>query len=143
MASLNHIGLNVSDLQASRTFYVDIVGMEVIVSDYRTGGEWFDTLTENDGAVIEVVLLSAGETILQLVQYHEGGNTKAVTGHNRVGNLHLSFNVEDVDAKRAELAQRADLRATAVVQLPIDGFKSFYVRDPDGVPVEFLESPTL
>jgi hypothetical protein len=27
------------------------------------------------------------------------------------------------------------------VQLPVDGFKSFYVRDPDGVPVEFLESP--
>ncbi len=143
MTSVNHIGLTVTDLEASRTFYVDVVGMEVAVHGYRTDGEWFDTLTENDGAVIEAVLLSAGETILQLVQYYQGGNSKAVTGHNRAGNLHLSFNVEDADAKRAEVARRPDIRATAVVHLPVDGFKSFYVRDPDGVPVEFLESPKV
>jgi glyoxylase I family protein len=141
MTSLNHVGITVTSLEASRNFYVDLVGMEVVQGGYRTGGEWFDTLTENDGAVIEAVLLSAGDTLLQLVQYHEAGNPEAVTGHNRTGNLHLSFNVEDVVSKHAELAQRPEVRATAVVQLPVEGYKSFYVRDPDGVPVEFLESP--
>jgi catechol 2,3-dioxygenase-like lactoylglutathione lyase family enzyme len=141
LASLNHVGLTVTDLEASRTFYVDIVGMEVVFGGFRTGGEWFDTLTENEGAVIEAVLLSAGQTTLQLVQYHEAGIPEPVSGHNRVGNLHLSFDVEDADAKHAELAHCRDLRATAVVRLPVDGYKSFYVRDPDGVPVEFLESP--
>ncbi len=141
MTSLNHVGLTVTDLEASRSFYVDVVGMEVVLGGFHTGGEWFDTLTGNDGAVIEAALLSAGDTTLQLVQYHEAGNPEAVTGHNRVGNLHLSFNVEDVASKHAELAQRPDVRATAVVQLPVEGYKSFYVRDPDGVPVEFLESP--
>ncbi len=141
MASLNHVGLTVTDLEASQSFYVGVVGMEVVQGGYRTGGEWFDTLTENDGALIEAVLLSAGQMTLQLVQYHEAGNSEAVTGHDRVGNLHLSFNVEGIDAKRAELAQRADLRTTAVVRLPVAGYRSFYVRDPDGVPVEFIESP--
>ncbi len=103
MASLNHVGLTVTDLEASLAFYLDVVGMEVVLGGFRTGGEWFDTLTENDRALIEAVLLSAGQTTLQLVQYFEGGNSEAVTGHNRVGNVHLSFNVEDVDAKHAEL----------------------------------------
>jgi catechol 2,3-dioxygenase-like lactoylglutathione lyase family enzyme len=141
MASLNHVGLTVADLEASRAFYVDVVGMDVVLDGFRTGGGWFDTLTENEGAVIEAMLLSAGPTSLQLVQYHAAGDPEAVTGHSRVGNLHLSFDVENVEAKHAELAQRPELRATAVVQLPVDGYRSFYVRDPDGVPVEFMESP--
>jgi catechol 2,3-dioxygenase-like lactoylglutathione lyase family enzyme len=141
MASLNHVGVTVSDLEASRAFYVNVVGLELVLPGFRTGGEWFDTLTENSGAVVDALLLSAGEMTLQLVQYHEAGNQEAVTGHNRVGNLHLSFDVEDVEAKHAQLKERPELRATAIVQLPVEGHKSFYVRDPDGVPVEFLESP--
>jgi catechol 2,3-dioxygenase-like lactoylglutathione lyase family enzyme len=78
---------------------------------------------------------------LQLVQYHEAGIGEPVTCHSRVGNLHLSFDVDDVEAKHAQLRERPELRATAVVQLPVDGYKSFYVRDPDGVPVGFIESP--
>jgi catechol 2,3-dioxygenase-like lactoylglutathione lyase family enzyme len=141
MASLNHAGITVTDLEASRAFYVDVVGMELVLAGFRTGGEWFDTLTENSGAVIDAALLSVEGMTLQLVQYHEAGIREPVTGHNRVGNLHLSFDVDDVEAKHAQLRERPELRATAVVQLPVDGYKSFYVRDPDGVPVEFMESP--
>lgn len=141
MASLNHVGLTVTDLEASVAFYVDVVGMELVLPGFRTGGQWFDALTENSGAVIEAALLSAGDLSLQLVQYHEAGNPEALTGHNRVGNLHLSFDVEDAQTKHAQLRGRPECRATAVVQLPVEGYMSFYVRDPDGVPVEFLESP--
>jgi len=141
MASLNHVGLTVTDLEASVAFYVDVVGMELVLPGFRAGGQWFDTLTENSGALIEAALLSAGDLSLQLVQYHEAGNPEALTGHNRVGNLHLSFDVEDAQAKHAQLGRRPEYSATAVVELPVEGYKSFYVRDPDGVPVEFLESP--
>jgi catechol 2,3-dioxygenase-like lactoylglutathione lyase family enzyme len=141
MASLNHVGITVTDLEVSQAFYVDVVGMDLVLRGFRTGGEWFDTLTENTGAVIDAALLSAGDMTLQLVQYHEAGNPEAVTGHNRVGNLHLSFDVEDVEVQHAKLAKRPELRATAIVQLPVEGYRSFYVRDPDGVPVEFMESP--
>ena len=141
MASLNHVGLTVTDLDASVAFYVDAVGMELVLPGFRTGGQWFDKLTENNGAVIEAVLLSAGDVRLQLVQYHEAGDSEALTGHNRVGNLHLSFDVEDAQAKQTQMKGRPEYRATAVVELPVEGYRSFYVRDPDGVPVEFLESP--
>lgn len=139
--SLNHVGLTVSDLEASQAFYVDVAGMELVLRGYRTGGAWFDTLTENEGAVIDAALLIAGDLTLQLVQYLEAGEPDAVTGHSRVGNLHLSFDVDDAAAKHAQLKGRPELRATDVVDLPIEGYKSFYVRDPDGVPVEFLETP--
>jgi catechol 2,3-dioxygenase-like lactoylglutathione lyase family enzyme len=78
-ASLNHVGITVSDLEASRAFYVDVVGMTEVVPSFRTGGQWFDILTENSGAVIDAAMLSAGQTTVQLVQYHEGGEPDAVT----------------------------------------------------------------
>lgn len=136
--SVNHVGLTVSDLDASVAFYRDVVGMDVELSGFRSGGEWFDTLTGNAGAVIDVAMLRAGSVVLQLVQYHEGGDPVAVTGHERVGNVHLSVNVDDVETKHASLAAHDP---TPVVDLPFPGARSFYVRDPDGIPVEFIHLP--
>jgi len=104
-----------------------------------SGGDWFDTLTHNRGAVIDVVMLRSPEVVLQLVRYERGGNAGAVVGHNRVGNVHLCINVDDVDAKRAAVVA-AGLDATPVVGLPVPGMRSFYTADPDGVPVEFLQA---
>lgn len=140
---LNHIGLTVGDLDRSVTFYQQIAGMEVDHRGIRTGGEWFDTLTDNSGAVIDAVMMRIGDVVLQLVQYFEAGNPEATTGHNRVGNLHLCFNVDDVDAKLAEVIARGNVTHTPIVELPLPGLRSFYVRDPDGVPVEFLESRSV
>jgi len=139
MTLVNHVGLTVSDLDASVAFYVDIVGMEVMTRT-TSGGAWFDTLTHNSGAVIGVVMLRAPDVVLQLVEYERGGIPDAVTGHNRVGNVHLCINVDDVTAKRLAVVA-AGLEATPIVALPVPGMRSFYSADPDGVPVEFLQAP--
>jgi catechol 2,3-dioxygenase-like lactoylglutathione lyase family enzyme len=137
MSLVNHVGLTVSDLDASLTFYVGIVGMTVETRT-KSGGPWFDTLTGNDGAVLDVVMLRSPDVVLQLVRYERGGNDAAVTGHNHVGNVHLCINVDDVEARRAAIVG-AGLPATPIVDLPAPGMRSFYTADPDGVPVEFLE----
>jgi catechol 2,3-dioxygenase-like lactoylglutathione lyase family enzyme len=134
---INHVGLTVSDMDASVAFYVGVVGMSV---ETRTtsGGPWFDILTGNDGAVIDVSMLRSPGVVVQLVYYERGGNGRSVTGHSRVGNVHLCVNVDDVEAKRAAVVA-AGLEATPIVPLPVPGMRSFYTADPDGVPVEFLQ----
>jgi catechol 2,3-dioxygenase-like lactoylglutathione lyase family enzyme len=136
---LNHVGLTVSDLDASVSFYTGVVGMQIDRRGIRTGGDWFDTLTGNAGAVIDVAMLRSGPLVLQLVQYEAGGNPDVATGHNRIGNLHLCINVDDVDAKHAEIVASGRHRPTPIVELPMPGLRSFYVEDPDGVPVELLQ----
>ena len=135
---VNHVGLTVGDLDASVAFYAGVVGMELLTRT-RSGGDWFDTLTDNRGAVIDVVMLRSPEMVLQLVQYGRGGNDEARTGHNRVGNVHLCINVDDVESKHRALTARYP--TTPIVDLPVPGMRSFYVRDPDGIPVEFLQAP--
>ncbi len=138
MSLVNHVGLTVTDLDASVAFYTGIVGMTEQVRT-TSGGDWFDTLTGNDGAVIGVAMLQSPGVTLQLVQYERGGAGKVATGHNRAGNVHLCINVDDVDATRASVVA-AGLAATPIVALPVPGMRSFYTADPDGVPVEFLHA---
>jgi catechol 2,3-dioxygenase-like lactoylglutathione lyase family enzyme len=139
MRVVNHVGLTVTNLERSIAFYRDVVGLDVQVEHFRTGGEWFDTLTENSGAVIDGAMLGDESFTLQLLQYEEGGEPAAVTGHNRVGNLHLSINVADAVAKREEVLAAGAHHPTPLVELPVPGACSFYVHDPDGVPVEFIQ----
>jgi catechol 2,3-dioxygenase-like lactoylglutathione lyase family enzyme len=138
--AVNHVGLTVSDLGASVAFYRDVVGMTMDdPSTRRVGGPWFDTLTWNQGADIEVAHLSLGSVQLQLVQYHAGGGGRSETGHNRVGDVHLCITVDDVEERHERIVASGAHRPTDVVDIMDTGIRSFYVEDPDGIPVEFLQ----
>jgi catechol 2,3-dioxygenase-like lactoylglutathione lyase family enzyme len=136
MRVVNHVGIAVGDLERSVAFYRDVVGLEVQIEHFHAEGEWFDTLTANAGAVVDGANLGDEGFTLQLVHYDAGGESEAMTGHNRVGNLHVSINVPDAYAKRAEVVAAGVADPTPVVEIP--GGRSFYVFDPDGVPVEFI-----
>jgi glyoxylase I family protein len=140
--SLNHVGLCVSDLAASTAFYRDVAGFTVQSGPYRMSGEWFDTITRNEGADIEVAMLELDGFTIQLVQYHAAGAEPAPTGHNHVGNPHLCINVVDVEEKHAAIVASGRHRPTTICDLAGTGFRSFYVEDPDGTPVEFLQAPS-
>jgi len=137
MVELNHVGLTVTDLDASITFYCDVVGMEVVRRYPRADDAWFKTLTENSDAVVEAVMLRLGVFRLQLTRYHDGGSSGA-TGHAAEGGLHLCVDVDDVDAVHAALSTAGRYHAGPVVHHEPYGSRSFYVYDPDGVPVEFV-----
>lgn len=136
---LLHAGLTVSDLSASIAFYRDICGMQEVHEPIASEGEWFGILTENEGAAIDAMTLADGPFILQLVYYREKGEREAATGHNRVGNLHLCFRVDDVHAKHAAVLATGKFSPSPIVELPYVGATSFYAKDPDGVPVEFVQ----
>jgi catechol 2,3-dioxygenase-like lactoylglutathione lyase family enzyme len=159
---LYHFGLTVRDLERSVAFYRDVVGMRVLPPDtpsvmvaagadrsveslpdgtsvLRLRSEAFATLTHNANAELLVAHLGAGPLVLQVIEYVSGGGKPADVLHRNPGTAHLCFFVDDVEAKRGELlASGAAPRMSALVDIsPIH--RSFYVEDPDGVPVEFLQ----
>jgi catechol 2,3-dioxygenase-like lactoylglutathione lyase family enzyme len=139
---VNHVGLTVRDIDASVAFYTEVAGLEFLRRGHRTGGEWFDTLTHNQGAIIDAAFVGGRGYTLQLVQYFAGGGGDGQTGHNLVGNVHLCIEVDDVDAKHAEITALGAWNPTAIVDVANGMARSFYVEDPNGIPVEFLE-PTV
>jgi catechol 2,3-dioxygenase-like lactoylglutathione lyase family enzyme len=139
MSSLNHVGITVSDIEESIRFYRDVVGMEELSRSRDFGGEWFDRLTENQGTKFQVAHLGLGGFTLQLVEYQSAGGDRLPLAHNQTGNPHICINVDDVEGKYADL-EGSSVRRLPFTQHPT-GTKSFYVLDPDGVMVEFLQRP--
>jgi glyoxylase I family protein len=135
---LNHIGVTVTDVEKSTAFYRDVVGMDVFLRS-QMEGEWFDTLTFNKGAVIDIAYLKLGEFMLQLIEYKAGGGDTFPLAHHHVGNPHLCINVDDVDKKHEEAIAHGGLNPTPIVNVAGSAIRSFYVHDPDGLPVEFLQ----
>ena len=139
-ARVGHIGLTVADRDASVAFYRDVVGMQV-TARLESGGPWFDELTRNTNAVIDVAMLVLGDVTLQLVAYQRAGGESVPIAHHRSGSPHLSIEVDDVDARHAEIKASGQHQPTEIVDIADMGIRSFYVEDPDHVPVEFLQMP--
>ena len=135
---MNHVGITVADLDASLAFYCEVLGFELGFRT-RATGKWFDTLTRNDGADIEIAMLRLAEFTLQLVQYHASGGTALPLAHHNVGNPHLCIEVDDFDARHHRISTLGLHDPTPIVDIMGTGMRSFYVHAPDGVPVELLQ----
>jgi catechol 2,3-dioxygenase-like lactoylglutathione lyase family enzyme len=138
MADFNHMGLTVKDLAQSVRFSRDVVGMTPGM-DFALENGGFAKLTNNPAAAIKVAHLQSGSFQLQLVEYTAGGGTALSPHHNNIGSPHLSFQVENVDAKFAEVQGKPYTRIISAIVEVVPGVRSFYVEDPDGVPVEFMQ----
>lgn len=153
---LYHIGLTVSDVKRSSEFYCEVAGFRAATAGakenldlssedgmqfFQVRSDEFDTLTSNPGSEIKFIYLESpdGGMQLQLIEYVQGGAGALALGHNRPGSPHMSFFVEDVATKRQEVEDRGDVKITSDVIQIAPNMRTFYVEDPDGLPVEFLE----
>jgi catechol 2,3-dioxygenase-like lactoylglutathione lyase family enzyme len=159
----HHAGFTVRNIERSYAFYRDVVGMTVWnqeeeldvkppeerqtevgsagieISSVRSDA--FDRLTNNPGSEIKYLNLVSADRklVFQLIEYVAGGGPELELDHNRPGSLHFSFFVDDVAAKHADIERRGDVKIISDVVQITPSMRSFYVADPDGVPVEFLE----
>ncbi len=122
---LQHAMFLCRDLEASRKFYTDVLGMEEIsrklINPARKGA-WF----------------KLGDTRFHLAQWDEGhwslqGQGKALT----VWDNHLAFEVDDIEAWKQTLARHG---IAFVVGTMGEGFmKQVYFKDPSGNTVELVQ----
>jgi catechol 2,3-dioxygenase-like lactoylglutathione lyase family enzyme len=121
-AGLRHLALNVSDMEAMRRFYVDLLGFSV---------EW-----EPDA---DNLYLSSGIDNLAL---HRAAGPVAREGHPLD---HLGLIVrraEDVDEWAAYLEGHG-VTIAARPRTHRDGARSCYFRDPDGNTVQIIHHPPI
>ncbi|MDE0028318.1 MAG: VOC family protein [Deltaproteobacteria bacterium] len=124
LMGMRHIALNVKDVERSKIFYQNVLGMEVV----------WQPDPQN-------AYLSSGPDNLALHESPEGRAPNAATSSLD----HLGFIVSDIDRVQ-EL--EAEFRAQQVTIIkPFkrhrDGSASFYCADPDGVVIQMLYEPTL
>ena len=126
--TIDHVTLIVGDLEQSRQFYVDILGMqEVERPAFGFPGLWFQ----------------AGGTQIHLILAHEGTGPAGFPNPADVRasrNHHFAFEVDDCLAATERLKEFG-LAIAGGPQTRPDGPVQVYVNDPDGYVVELFSHP--
>ncbi len=125
--ALDHVTLVVKDLERSRRFYVDGLGMqEVPRPAFSFAGSWFQ----------------AGNTQIHLILEHEGSGPagEAESRPRSSRTHHFAFLVDDAQATVDRLQALGIPIACGPQERP-DGAVQVFVADPDGHMVELCAPP--
>jgi catechol 2,3-dioxygenase-like lactoylglutathione lyase family enzyme len=125
VAAFDHVTIICADLEATRRFYVDVLGMtQVARPAFGFPGLWFQ---------IGHVQIHATQQSLEAGQagWGDRGGTVTSRGH------HIAFAVDDV-TKALKTIQERGVRIASPLQQRPDGFKQVYLYDPDGHVVELV-----
>ena len=141
--SVSHIGLCVSDLEATLRFYTDGLGFEV-AEGFDVGDEFADTLEVEQGVVLRSQMIQKDGMKIELLGWTSPqpfGMPASSRGQR--GLTHLSFYVEDLASIEATLVALGGsvIESTRTVQ-PIPGgeLRLLFLADPDGTRVELMEA---
>ena len=116
-----HMTIGTADLPASVAFYREIAGLEVS-----------HTIPPGlaDPAEAQIVFMGSGETKIELIRRDKN---RALNSEG----ISLGFTTESVDVLRRQLAEKG-LSPTGITS-PGPQVRFFFVRDPAGVSVQFVE----
>ncbi|SEG76294.1 Catechol 2,3-dioxygenase [Halobellus limi] len=135
----HHVGITVSDLDRTVSFYRDKLGLDLLTR-FEVGGEAFSTGVDLPEAHAEFAHLDAGGTRLELVTYDSTSRSASEVGSesrlDTPGTTHVGLAVEDVEDCHAELPD--DVETLSEPQTTESGTTIFFVRDPEGNLVEVL-----
>jgi len=146
MEVVHHIGYTVSDLARSERFYTNLLQCEPVERERYSGG-WISRIVGYEGAVVDCVLyeIPGSSLMLELLEYQNPApKTHDMETYN-VGNVHWCVKVPNLQEEHERLrGLGVTLRSGPVNVLEDEGAEGervLYVRDPDGISIEFLEEP--
>ena len=126
--ALDHVTIVVKDLERSRHFYVDGLGMEQMPRPgFSFDGRWFQ----------------AGDTQIHLILEHEQSGPAGMTDEMGRSSRahHFAFQVADAHAAEQRLEELGYEFVSRTKARP-DGAAQVFVFDPDGHIVELCSPPT-
>ena len=168
--AVQHVGINVDNMEISKNFYGDILG-GIFIAEIKgiTGEEWTTILNGNvvtapqlgRGDALDVCFYSFGNTAVELLRYYNKETGKTHDAHpcteaneQGVGGKHVSFNLaDDIDSKEffSKLIEETKDMKYVLLNKPdlhqlgpdgdLGGWNCFFMSGPNGERVEFNQIP--
>lgn len=125
IAGIHHVAIICSDYERSKTFYTQVLGLEIVEETYRA---------ERDSYKLDLRLPDGGR--IELFSFPD---PPARVSHPEARGLrHLAFRVEDIDRAVSALRERK----VPVEEIRVDeitGKRFTFFGDPDDLPLELYE----
>jgi catechol 2,3-dioxygenase-like lactoylglutathione lyase family enzyme len=126
----HHVGLTVGDIERARRWYVDALGLDVVLDFELPGGVRGVMLRNAAGAGVELFEVPGADVG---VAHADPPAAMRTTGFGHVG-----FEVDDLDATYAALVAAGAAEVWAPRQSPEPGRRMAFVHDPEGNLIELI-----
>ncbi|NQX13754.1 VOC family protein [Microbacteriaceae bacterium VKM Ac-2855] len=125
LVGVHHVAIIVSDYERSKRFYLDVLGFHLDSEVYRAQRQsWMANLSLNGTYLIELFTFPAPPA--------------RVSAPEALGLRHIAFGAADPEGVRAGFVA-AGIECEPLRTDPHTGRAMFFVRDPDGLPIEIYE----
>ena len=142
--SANHVGVTVSDLARSMSFYRDLLGFTVSYERGEVTAQYMPLLVGIPGARLKIAGLDIPGLHLDLVEYIEPRTGTSGGPTSDTANVHIGFSVDDLWAAYTRLSEagvRFKSEPVSPTTGPNTGGWAVYFVDPDGVTLEMIQRP--
>jgi glyoxylase I family protein len=126
----HHVGLTVTDIERAQRWYVDALGLDVVLAFDLPGGVRGVMLRNDAGAGVELFEVPGAAAG---VRHADPPTAMRTTGFGHVG-----FEVDDLDAAHARLVEAGATSVWEPRQAPEPGRRMAFVHDPDGNLIELI-----
>ena len=143
-AKLLHYSHCVSDIARSRRFYTEVLGFEV-VAEFDFDDAATAQVMDLPGCRFKGIFMKCDGMRIEIIGFTNPPPERTVRKRrsNEVGHSHLSFYVTDLDATLRELRAQGVVVEDDTRAEVMNGIVCCVVRDPDGFPIEIVQTPTL
>lgn len=125
LSQIHHIAIIVSDYEASKDFYVNKLGFQIIRENYRPErNDWKLDLKVNEITELEI--------------FGVKNPPARVTRPEAAGLRHLAFFTENIEGTVTEMKEKGIVTEPIRVD-EFSGKKFTFFADPDGLPIELHE----
>jgi glyoxylase I family protein len=137
--TMHHTAICVSDIERSLGFYRDMLGMKVVI-DSRISGPEVDQILALDGADARRVYVAGYGGRIELFKFDSPQGKPFPEDFKvcDVGLTHIAFEVENIQELYEELSAKGIKFHNPPLPVQNRGMVC-YLRDPDGVVLEFIE----
>ena len=138
----NHTSFTVSDIDRSLAFFRDALGFEVTSKGPRSPS-LIQAITGVEGAEVLIAYVRGPGHSIELIEYIKPETRSSVRPQPcDTGFSHIGYDVDDIDAA-IKAARDHSVEpigpVVAIDQGPNRGSRVAYLRDPDGITIEFIE----
>jgi catechol 2,3-dioxygenase-like lactoylglutathione lyase family enzyme len=140
-STFSHVGICVSDLQRSVSFYCDALGFEK--GESHSIGPEFAPLMDLENVTLTSQFIRKGTTTIELLGFEDpvpyGDRVRRPLP--QLGITHFSFRVNDVEAAAAKVVEHGGT-VVETSRTTLGPLEFVYCTDPDGVRIELMDLGT-
>jgi catechol 2,3-dioxygenase-like lactoylglutathione lyase family enzyme len=137
----HHTAFSCEDWEATRSFFVDLLGFRVVGEIERRDEAALATVTGLPGAACRWAMLELGGYHIELFKWLTPRGKPLTMRQCDIGLTHICFEVRDAEEARRRLVAAGYTPLSHVESLRGGRARPFYCQGPEGVIVEFVEYP--